>query len=79
MNKQIIIQKLQQVMDLHKKMSKSYFYNPPTHASARRLYEKENSLETEVEVDGVTYRFVQTTNCSCRYVYYDIKYYIDGV
>lgn len=71
-------QKLLAVINLHQKMSRSYFYTPPYLAAARRSYEEYNSLDTEVVVNGHTYRIVQETSCSCRHVYYSVHYYEDG-
>lgn len=74
-----IISKLRVVIGLHDKMSKSYFFTPPSVAACRRNYEKANSLETEFEYSGDTIRVEQITECSCHHVYYKVKYYINGM
>lgn len=73
------ISRLRVIIGLHDKMSKSYFFIPPSVAACRRSYEEANSLETEFEYSGDTIRVEQITECSCHHVYYKVKYYINGI
>jgi hypothetical protein len=71
-------EKLYDILHLHEKMRKAYFYTPPSCASGRRWYEKKNSLTSEFELGGQKIKVVQETTCSCRHVYYKMAIYIDG-
>ena len=73
-----LIKKLVDVLDLHNKMRKSYFFTPPLHASQRRKYEVSNSLYTVFRWKGDEYEINQETSCSCRYVYYHVSYKKNG-
>lgn len=79
MDKENLILKLEAIINLHDKMSKSYFFTSPRIAACRRSYEEANSLETEFEYNGDTIRVEQITECSCHHVYYKVKYYINGM
>lgn len=77
--RRILMGELQAIIDLHEKMSKSYFFSPPSVAAKRRKYEEYNSLDTTFSYNGDTIQVEQTTSCSCRHVYYSVKYYINGI
>lgn len=77
MEKKLLI-KLDAVIELHEKMSRSYFYSPPATASKRRYYEDANSLETVFEYKGDKILVLQDTQCSCKHVYYTVDYFING-
>lgn len=72
------IETLNKVLELHEKMKGAYFYNPPTKASSRRYYEECNSLTSEFEYKGDVYKIQQETSCSCKNIYYKIRYYKNG-
>ena len=69
---------LEKVIELHEKMKNSYFYSSPSSATSRRLYEKYNSLTTELSAKGDKIEIIQDTSCSCKNVYYSMKILING-
>lgn len=74
-----LVQALEDRLTLHDKMKGSYFYSSPGSASSRRSYEKNNSRDTlKFVVDGKEYTWKQTTDCSCRNVYYKSIVTVDG-
>jgi len=63
------------ILTLHEAMKSSYFFTPPQNASSRRWYEDNHSLTSTFQYKGDIYTVEQKTSCSCRNVYYSIKYY----
>lgn len=59
-------------------MRKSFYFTPPLNASQRRKYEVNNSLYTTFRWKDDEYEINQETNCSCRNVYYYVKYKKNG-
>jgi len=64
------------IIDLHEKMKKSYFWAPPCNASSRRSYEEYNSNSYENKYLGI--RLECNTSCSCKNIYYSGKFYVNG-
>lgn len=69
-----LIEKLKIIICLHEKMRNSFFWTPPSNACGRRAYEERNSLETKFVFKGDTYEVIQKTECSCKNIYYSVKY-----
>lgn len=66
---------LGEAIDLHEKMRNSYFWNPPTHASSRRSYEKQNSFYYAM-YPGLVLNC--DTTCSCKNIYYKGYFELEG-
>ena len=60
----------------HERFTGSYFWNPPSSASARRRMEFETSFSFILA--GITYTFEQSVECSCKNVYYSSNIIVDG-
>ena len=73
-----LVSKINKIINLHETMKGAYFFSSPTFANERRRYEEKYSLVSEFEYQGNLYRVEQVTNCSCRNVYYTIRYYENG-
>jgi len=65
---------LKEAIELHEKMKNSYFWTPPSNASSRRSYEKNNSFS--FAYPGLTVDC--ETSCSCKNIYYSGKFYYEG-
>ena len=72
------IEKLNQILNFHEKFKKAFFFKPPIKANDRRDYEEKNQLTTEVEVNGKTIKIEQYVTCTCRNIYYYIRYFENG-
>lgn len=68
------LHKINDIVSLHEKMSSAYFYNPPTTARERSIYQEKNSLFTTLKFEGEIYEVKQETSCSCKHVYYNCNY-----
>lgn len=66
---------LEQIIGLHESMKGYYFYIPPSQSWSRRYYEEKHSKISTFEYKGDTYLVEQNTRCSCKNVYYSVKYY----
>ena len=66
---------LETAIELHDKMSNSYFCTPPGRASARRSYEKHNSYYYDSYYGLI---LDCNTTCSCDNVYYRGHFEFDG-
>lgn len=71
-------QKIDQMIELHEKMSKSYFWNPPSLAYARRNYEEKYSMSAIFSHNEHEYNVELKTKCSCKHIYYSGSIYVDG-
>lgn len=70
--KKELYHKCKSIISLHESMKGAYFYNSPIHAYSRRRYEDNNSQNTTIVLDGITYIVEQKTNCSAKNVYYTL-------
>lgn len=61
-----------EIVGLHEKMRNAYFFQPPGNANMRRSYEEYNSKVTLFSLDQNNYEIIQTTNCSCKNIYYKL-------
>lgn len=62
-------QELQNAIDHFEKMGRTYFWNTPSNASARRREEERNSKSWEFTVDGQSVIASVDVRCSCRNYY----------
>ena len=60
---------LQNILDEFKRFQSTYFWTPPSSASARRSEEKRNSKEWNFIVDNKTVTAKITVSCSCKNYY----------
>lgn len=65
-------------IDHHSAFAKSYPWEPPGHASNRRLMEDQESFLTKVKFNGLEYSYESSVNCSCRHVYYKGTFAVNG-
>ena len=66
---------IKEVIYLHEKYSKSFYWKPPTTASQRRQQEFENSFS--FNLNGVIYEIDQSLELSCKNFYYTLTVYVD--
>lgn len=64
--------RLRRVIEIHNVMKNSFFWTPPGHASARRIFETQNSDEFEFVYNGKVIYVNQRTVCSCKNIYYKL-------
>tara|TARA_R100000664_G_C2760064_1_gene150703 strand:- start:3870 stop:4163 length:294 start_codon:yes stop_codon:yes gene_type:complete len=64
-----------EVINLHEKYQKSYYWKPPTIASQRRRLEFENSFT--FDLNGVIYQIDQSLELSCKNYYYSLNVYVN--
>lgn len=69
----------EKIIDLNEKFSHAIFWLPPAGASARRSYEKKNSLENTEKINGVEFYADCVVDCSCKHVYHYQHYKINGI
>jgi phage-related protein len=67
---------VQEFIRQHEKFVGCFFWNPPSSASGRRRMEFETSFSFVLE--GVTYTFEQSVDCSCKNIYYSSNITVDG-
>lgn len=74
-----IIHTISNIIALAAKFRNSYFFSSPGSASARRSYERNNSIDTITWTEnGHTYTAAFTVSCSCSNVYASGTYTRDG-
>ena len=71
-------QKIENILTLHEKMKKAYFFAPPQKAKSRREYEEYNSKKTTTTHKGQKIEVAQITECSCKNVYYKMTIFVNG-
>jgi tRNA1(Val) A37 N6-methylase TrmN6 len=70
---------IQNIINLHEKMSKSYFWNPPYSANKRRYFEDINSLKCNfISENGISINLECRTKCSAKHIYYKGEFYINN-
>lgn len=70
--------KVKDVIELHEKMKKAYFFTPPYTSEKRRSYEQENSLKLKFKNDKKIYSVEAITECSSKNVYFKLSVYENG-
>lgn len=65
--------KCNSILTLHETMRGAYFYSPHQNAGGRRYYEEKYSMNSIIILDKITYYVEQSTNCSCKNVYYKLN------
>jgi len=65
-------------LDLWDKMTKSYFWKPPSGASDRRQYEDRHSMDINFNLGGIEYKGTIETRCSCSKIYCFKELFLDG-
>ncbi len=68
----------EKVVELNEKMGGAYFFSPPSSASGRRSYEKQNSLQGQFRLKGNIYEISLETDCSCKIVYFRRNIKVNG-
>jgi len=66
------------ILQLHEDMKKSYFFKSCGNATSRRRFEKLNSFSFVGDINGHHLESNQDTVCSCKNVYYTSEFRIDG-
>lgn len=66
---------LSNIISNHERYKKSYFFNPPTSAPARRSLEKSISGEYSIIIMDDKFEINQSLQCSCKNVYYRLSVY----
>ncbi len=69
-------QAVQEFLRRHERFAGCYFWNPPSTASARRRMEFKTRFS--FVLNGVTYTFDQSVDCSCKNVYYASSITVNG-
>ena len=69
---------LRLILSIHNDMKGCYFWRPPSKASCRRRYEDERSNRVHFILNGVEYKIDQSTDCSCKNIYYSLRVMVDG-
>ena len=70
--------KLSTIIELHNNMKGCYFWSPPGTASGRRYYETQRCNKLSFIYDGALYEINQSTDCSCKNIYYSLSVMVDG-
>ena len=71
--------KIKKALDNHKYYKNVYFWTSPSSAWSKRRQEKRDSFGIEFKHRGKKYRYESSVNCSCRNIYYQGRFSIDGV
>ncbi len=73
-----VIEICKDVIQLQERMRSCFTWQPPMRASDRRSYERRYSQEYDFSYKGHEYSFWQDTECSCRHIYYESCFRVDG-
>ncbi|MFA5397603.1 MAG: hypothetical protein WC346_16455 [Methanogenium sp.] len=71
----ITVQEMKNCIEHFEKFAKTYFWNPPSSASARRWEEERNTKSWNFTVDEIPVEAKVKISCSCRnyYAYRSVK------
>ena len=69
---------LRLILSIHGDMQGCYFWSPPCSAHQRRSYEAARSNRVHFLLNGVEYEIDQSTDCSCKNIYYSLRVMVDG-
>ncbi len=72
-----MMQLLNQIEETHVKMKNSYFWSPPSNAARRRNYESYNSNSAVFYVGDTLWEIHQSTDCSCKNIYYRLTIHVN--
>jgi len=70
--------KVKRALDHHDRYRTAYFWTPPSSAHQRRSMERKDSIDLSFKHDGKKYRYVCVVDVSCKNVYYDGVFSVDG-
>jgi hypothetical protein len=66
------------IIQLHEKMSKSFFWKPPLTANKRRYFEDINSYQFNFSENGDSINLECRTKCSSKHIYYKGEFFINN-
>lgn len=79
MNNAGVLEQILAIIEEAEAMRGAYYYTPPSHAGARRSYERQHTRpEVQWEEGGHVYTARYDVTCSCRNVYARGAYTRDG-
>ena len=73
-----ILSQINAAIEHHEKFKGAYFFTPPSNASGRRYYEEKNKRLIEFDYDGMKYSYSCYIRCSCKNVYYEGDFCVNG-
>ena len=76
--RKLTMKKIENVIELHEKMSGAYFFSSPCNSAGRRSYEAFNSLTTEFTHDKQKIKIIQETTCSAKNIYYKMRIFVNN-
>lgn len=74
----ITVNDLKDLVDQNSYFKSAYFWSPPSSASSRRWYEKNHSRSLNGVFDGNELDLNLEISCSCKNIYVNRKYYVNG-
>ena len=74
-----LLEKIEDAISFHEKFKNAYFFGPPSSASSRRSYEKQNQRDIKFSYNGMKYSYSSRVTCSCKNVYYYGTFSVDQV
>ena len=74
-----LLEKIEDAINFHEKFKNAYFFDPPSSASSRRSYEKQNQRDIKFAYNGMNYSYRGYVTCSCKNVYYYGTFSVDKV
>ena len=74
-----LLEKIEDAISFHEKLKNAYFFDPPSSASSRRSYEKQNQRDIKFAYNGMNYSYRGYVTCSCKNVYYYGTFSVDKV